>query len=287
MSDYTYDDYGGYGEAPAEQPHSLIGDVIEAGEELIEDVIEGIEHAGEAVTGPHEPFPVRLIPATRPHATEFAGWQTYTLTAGQAAVQVLRRQRRRRRAVLVASAIPIQAEAASKTGNVLNPAAFTAITTTGIIPAGWYTVTATASLAGVITAADANNMFIGGSGNPLAMIIPYPAVANVSGTLTAVIYFNGSGNAAVLSLNASSGGGVTYTATINVVPLINQFTAGGLIVGSVAQCSQGTQTPGGPGGYLAAGVSATLENQRELYAVLAAGSQSGMYLSVLDETYNE
>jgi|SRR5580704_1371844 hypothetical protein len=77
-------------------------------------------------------------------------------------------------------------------------------------------------------------------------------------------------------------------ATIVVIPtVVAQTATDGAIVGTMAQCSQTSQPAGGAGGFLPLNEKIVIQNQQELYAVFPTSNTSPVYVTVLDETYNE
>jgi hypothetical protein len=65
-----------------------------------------------------------------------------------------------------------------------------------------------------------------------------------------------------------------------------QVVTEGAIIGTATQTAQRAQPIGGPGGYIPIGQKMEIENQREWYAVPAAGNAGNVYITVLDETRN-
>lgn len=125
-------------------------------------------------------------------------------------------------------------------GSVTNPGTFTAIAATGNnVPAGLYNVTATVFLSGTVTAADANNMFIGGS-NITAVHIAYPGIANVPVTLSTVVQATGGDTLRVINTAAASGGSAIYNASITATPVGGQGDSMLVVLGDVVPSVAGS-----------------------------------------------
>lgn len=103
-------------------------------------------------------------------------------------------------------------------GSITDPTFDFVIATSFSVPPGTYQVTATVYLSGTVTAADANNMFLSGTGTATPTII-YPGVVNTPVVYTATFTSTGAGGFGVKTINAASGASAIYNASIVVTPV--------------------------------------------------------------------
>lgn len=118
----------------------------------------------------------------------------------------------------------------SAVDSATDPGSFDGFAFTNSVPAGTYEVTATVYLSGTVTSADANNMQITGTGFDTVRIA-YPGVIDVPVTITATVTTTAAGGIGVQSINAASGSGAVYNASIVVTPVSTAGqTAGGFVL---------------------------------------------------------
>lgn len=177
------------------------------------------------------------------------------------------------RALFVDAPVPAAASA-SNVGNVTNPGAGVPIVNLNLA-AGWWDITATASLTGTVTAADGNNMFVFGTpGGPQFAPIGYPGIAGANGTVSLKVRLTAAGSVQVLSTAAASGAAAAYGASITATP--SQVSQLLTIAGMPLQESA---PPSGPGVAIIRRGGSSLVNLRA-YAWSLYGGNPGDVITV-------
>ena len=103
-------------------------------------------------------------------------------------------------------------------GTSTDPAANTAIAELFSVQPGTYQVVADVFVSGTVTAADGANMQIICPGLP-NVVIAYPGVAGVLGTVSIVITLLASGNVSITNPVAASGAAAVYNASLTATPI--------------------------------------------------------------------
>lgn len=224
---------------------------------------------------------------------EFGRWRTYVVAPTSGGQRILNRSLRRKRAIIKinASVAPAGGTTAAAVFNTATgPGAGAVIATTGILPAGTYTINWTVGYgAGAVTqATEVNNMQLNAGAITLRANVQGVANSNapqpnVTVTLAApaaitVTAINAGTATAVYEASITATQSATSQTPTDGVFLVDRDTANNV--------GQSFALPGFQyGGLLQIGDNARWECQQELHVVPAAGNSATVYVTVSDEIY--
>lgn len=225
-------------------------------------------------------------------AAEFGQWRTLVLPVGGGAQRLLNRNLSRRQARFWVIANTLQSSA-NTGGPIAAPAANTVIVgvpSSGVLPAGTYTVTWSVELEGTVTqGTDDNNFQLRANSGAFAVNSVNPAAAGKYDQQTQTITLTSPGTIVIRNNNAGTAGSF-YSASITATPLFTN-TSDGIILGTkevlsnVGSPASPVGTPGNGGGFMPVGTDPRVENQQELWCAPAIGNNDTVYVTVLDEVY--
>lgn len=220
--------------------------------------------AGEEQRNSSEPVQERAYRALKvtPESPEVLSAQTVNIPAGGYAM-ILPLSPMRYEAVISVPGYQ-SSIAVSDMGSVADPGQYDTWIYTADVPAGTYNVTATAYLSGTPAAGDGNNMEVIW-GTSQSIPVPNPATADTPVTVSGVVTITSAGGFGVQSINAASGSGVTYNASIQVSPVAGTVTP-------ILLAKDSGSAIGGNGFQLLYGQALTLHNRGQLYAFNSSAS---------------
>jgi len=215
-------------------------------------------------------------------AADYGGWATYTTPAGaDVARPVLPFDGNRHKATLIVSAVAAAAAGSTvANGSAASPVtANETIATTGALPAGTYTVTASTILTGTPTFADVNNVALKLNGTQIA-VVPVQGASEQESSLapiTVIVPAGGVLSAATIGVGSGAAG---YNVVLAATP--SNTAAGGALVyvGSEAQCKASPPV----GGVIPSGASVIIENNQQLWMI--GDGVNSLRVTVLQERWD-
>lgn len=205
-----------------------------------------------------------------------ASFRQVTLIAGGSPIVLCPRNDQRDTAYLLNESVSFSAGSTGGSGSVTNPGALATIATTGVLPAGTYSVTATGFLSGTVTGADQANMRV----SPGNFTLPVPGVINVPGPVTAVITLASAQAITVQSIGAASGASAVYNATIVATPVAAAGVGAGVRLKNGPRSDIGALLPASQSRYF------PVKTQDEIWAQLDSTASVEQLVSVI-ETYSQ